>query len=310
MYRQTKDNVESFAHAKKICDTVKPLNRRDLNSREKAYIEVYGTIPVGERYRNWEIIKQVNPRKIVIHDYDSDSYYNRFTRNGIAPDVNRSAIIWRLSPQRTHETITIRNGGQGANTVRYTLLENILPSNLQFTVPYPSGGRQFIDGHYLPKTTDKNDYYLKFGRKVGDKKWTVFGNTYRHKFPQRLVDKKEKAIWKPYADAFFEWMLPLIPLQPYEEPDRSSDKPIFSYTHCDEIMKAKNYPLLTFSLVGEIFKEGSGHDLAEVLMVDFLSMVNERPEDMAKLKRQWNSHVNRKLNIIKTTYSEPVKKGK
>lgn len=197
MYRQTKENVESFADAKKICDTVKPITRRNPNSREKEYIEVYGTIPVGERWRNWEIIKQVNPRKIVIHDYDFDNYH------GIAPDVNRSAIIWELSPQRTHETITIRNGGQRANTSRYTFLDNILPSNLPFSTSY-DGGRQFIDGHYLPKTTDKNDYFLKFGRAVGFApnkefgfhKWAVLGHTYQYKFPQRLVDKKKK----PYGN--------------------------------------------------------------------------------------------------------------
>lgn len=327
MYRHTKHRVESFADAKKICDTVKPLNRRNLNDREKAYIEVYGTIPVGERYRNWEIIKQVNPRKIVIHDCDVDSYYNRFTRNGVTPDTNYSAIIWELSPQRTHETITIRNGGQGLNTSRYTFLDNILPSNLPFSTSY-DGGRQLIDGHYLPKTTVKNDYFLKFGRKVGKetyqqhlckgqiyrtgthyKEWTVLGHTYQHKFPQKLVDKKEKAIWKPYADAFFEWMLPLIPLQPYEE-HRGKDKPILSFSHYNGIRKAKNFPVPTFSLVGEIFKKGFEHDLAEVLMVEFLYRIQERPDDMSKLKRQWNDFVNKYLNLVKTTYPEPVKKGK
>tara|TARA_B100001989_G_scaffold214975_1_gene165327 strand:- start:228 stop:1154 length:927 start_codon:yes stop_codon:yes gene_type:complete len=308
MYRHTKHRVESFADAKKRCDTVKPLNRRNPNDREKAYIKVYGTIPVGERYRYWEIIKQVNPRKIVIHDYDSDSYYNRFTRNGIASDTNYSAIIWELSPLKDHETITIRNGGQGANTSRYTFLDNILPSNLPFEQSY-HGGRQFIDGHYLPKTTDKNDYFLKFGRKVGTRTWTVLGHTYQHKFPQKRVNKKEKATWKPYADAFFEWMLPLIPLQPYEE-HRWKDKPILPFSHYNGIRKAKNFPIPTFSLVGEIFKKGFEHDLAEVLMVEFLYRIQERPDDMSKLKRQWNDFVNKYLNLVKTTYPEPVKKGK
>jgi hypothetical protein len=224
-YRHYKTNLDTFHRVEEMYNTTKPM----VSKKHSLLDDIR---PLGPRNRKWERIKKFSYNCYGLMDggdYDglgehTRQWYDRRTKKpkDIKEEKEFAPILWTYDG--TRERIRIRNGLDNcAHTIRYTMLENALPSNMVF---YSDNGKQYVgiehgDGKKYQKDRDyflpKGDYPLEFERQVSpwdQNLWRVRGNTYKYVHPKKRVDKKRKAEIKPYSDKLLEYVVSMYNILP------------------------------------------------------------------------------------------------
>ena len=229
-YRHYKTNLDTFHRVEEMYNTTKPM----VSKKHSLSDDIR---PLGPRHRKWERIKKFSYNCYGLMDggdYDGLGEHTRqwYDRRTLKPsDIKQeqefAPILWTYDG--TRERIRIRNGlDNSAHTIRYTMLENALPSNMQF---YSDNGKQYVgiehgDGKKYQKDRDyflpKGDYPLEFERQVSpwdQNLWRVRGNTYKYVHPKKRVDKKRKAEIKPYSDTLLKYVASMYNILPSNDYD-------------------------------------------------------------------------------------------
>ena len=191
--------------------------------------------PIGPRSRAYERVIKVNRNKYVITnelrgDYD----------DGDIGVIKHAPITW--TRRDGVERIQIQNTRYPyADTLRYTLLENILPQGLYF---FCQNGKQYVQNNELDCTVSpavRPDPLLvpkvrayrhlglnKFqspqalaltferhnGRGESLSRWVNVGNTYSIEAERVTVDRHAKAKMKNGIDSFWAWLLDVYDFLP------------------------------------------------------------------------------------------------
>ena len=231
-YRHYKTNLDTFHRVEEMYNTTKPM----VSKKHSLSDDIR---PLGPRNRKWERIKKFSYNCYGLMDggdYDGLGEHTRQwydTRTMKPKDIKEekkfAPILWTYDG--TRERIRIRNGlDNSAHTIRYTMLENALPSNMVF---YSDNGKQYVgiehgDGKKYQKDRDyflpKGDYPLEFERETSRQRgpsslWRVCGNTYKYVHPKKRVDKKRKAEIKPYSDKLLEYVASMYNILPSNDYD-------------------------------------------------------------------------------------------
>ena len=222
--RHYKTNLDTFHRVEEMYNTTKRLV-------SKQHPLSHDIRPLGPRNRKWERVKKFSYNCYGLMDggsYDGLGEHTRhwYDRRTLKPsDIKQeqefAPILWTYDG--TRERIRIRNEiGDYTHTIRNTMIENALPSNMQF---YCHNGRQYVgiehgDGknyndYYLPK----GDYPLEFEREVNTHLWRVRGNTYKYVHPKKRVDRKRKAKIKPYSDTLLKYVVHMYNILPSTDYD-------------------------------------------------------------------------------------------
>ena len=207
--------------------------------------------------------------------------------------------------------IRIRNElSDYTHTIRNTMLENALPSNMQF---YCHNGRQYIgiehgdgknhDDYYLPK----GDYTLEFERETSRQRgpsslWRVRGNTYQYVYPKKRVDKKRKAKIKPHSDKLLEYVVSMYNILPSTNNEYFSNirmeywKRDFNFT--EKLCDPDNYRQLT-----SLFQEDMWNNLRDKQDWNERDAVENKlggDVDLPTLRSRYNSFINKYCDLIHT----------
>eukprot|EP00919_Chromeraceae_sp_WS-2016_P071171 GHVR01168619.1.p1 GENE.GHVR01168619.1~~GHVR01168619.1.p1 ORF type:complete len:300 (+),score=16.77 GHVR01168619.1:305-1204(+) len=200
MRYQHSTNLDTFHQVEEMYNTTKPI----VSKKHPLHHDIR---PFGPRTRKWERVKKFSYNCYGLMDGGSHDGLKEF-----AP------ILWTYDG--TRERIRIRNElGAYTHTIRNTMLENAVPSNMQF---YCRNGKQYItssrrnhDVYYLPK----GDYFLEFEREVNTHLWHICSDTYQYVHPKKRVDKKLKAKIKPYSDKLLEYVVSMYNILPSTDDD-------------------------------------------------------------------------------------------
>jgi len=229
--RHYKTNLDTFHRVEEMYNTTKPM----VSKKHPLHHDIR---PLGPRHRKWERIKKFSYNCYGLMDGGSHDGLKEF-----AP------ILWTYDG--TRERIRIRNElGAYTHTIRNTMLENAVPSNMQF---YCHNGKQYItssrrnhDVYFLPK----GDYFLEFEREVNTHLWHICSDTYQYVHPKKRVDKKRKAEIKPHVDKLLEYVVSMYNILP------STDDDYFNKTS-EELKEHCGYWLNRYTY--------HNHDLSDVI---------------------------------------------
>lgn len=180
--------------------------------------------PIGPRRYTHERIKKVSDTCYALLDgfYCSmtASYFNNPSdmekyQNNMAP------IMVERKPDGDY--IHIRNGSiNTVLTTRYNFITTWAPRGLDFVI---DNGKHFVKHddvrYYLPKTPYGYDWNAKTFRNEHDHKYLTFkalpNNKWErvsseHDMPVKRVDRDAKKELKPAIDAYYTWMITMLPL--------------------------------------------------------------------------------------------------
>jgi len=284
--RHYKTNLDTFHRVEEMYNTTKPI----VSKKHPLHHDIR---PLGPRNRKWERVKKFSYNCYGLMDGGSHDGLKEF-----AP------ILWTYDG--TRERIRIRNElGAYTHTIRNTMLENALPSNMHF---YCNNGRQYIgiehgdgknhDDYYLPK----GDYPLEFEREVNTSLWRVRGNTYQYVHPKKRVDRKRKAKIKPHSDKLLEYVVSMYNILPSTNNEYFSNirmeywKRDFNFT--ERLCDPDNYRQLT-----SLFQEDMWNNLRNLKMWSDMTDVENKlggDVDLPMLRARYNSFINKYCDLIHT----------
>ena len=284
--RHYKTNLDTFHRVEEMYNTTKPI----VSKKHPLHHDIR---PLGPRNRKWERVKKFSYNCYGLMDGGSHDGLKEF-----AP------ILWTYDG--TRERIRIRNElGAYTHTIRNTMLENALPSNMHF---YCNNGRQYIgiehgdgknhDDYYLPK----GDYPLEFEREVNTSLWRVRGNTYQYVHPKRRVDKKLKAKIKPYSDKLLEYVVSMYNILPSTDDDYFNkirrEYSTRDYNFTEKLCDPDNYRQLT-----SMFQEDMWNYLRYRKGWHERDTVENKlggDVDLPTLRAKYNSFINQYCDLIHT----------
>ena len=310
--RLWKTNLDTFHKVEEMYNTTKRLV-------SKQHPLSHDIRPFGPRNRKWERIKKFSYNCYGLMDggsYDGLGEHTRhwYDRRTLKPsDIKEekkfAPILWTYDG--TRERIRIRNEiGDYTHTIRNTMIENALPSNMQF---YCDNGKQYVgiehgDGknyndYYLPK----GDYPLEFERETSRQNgpsslWRVRGNTYKYVHPKKRVDKKRKAEIKPHIDKLLEYVVSMYNILPSTDNDYFHKirndywKRDFNFT--EKLCDPDNYRQLT-----SLFQEDMWNNLRNLKMWSDLKDVENKlggDVDLPTLRTKYNSFINKYCDLVHT----------
>jgi len=287
--RHYKTNLDTFHRVEEMYNTTKPI----VSKKHPLHHDIR---PLGPRNRKWERVKKFSYNCYGLMDGGSHDGLKEF-----AP------ILWTYDG--TRERIRIRNElGAYTHTIRNTMLENAIPSNMQF---YCHNGLQYVvidarykrdgdsrDDYYLPK----GDYPLEFEREVNTSLWRVRGNTYQYVHPKKRVDRKRKAEIKPYSDKLLEYVVSMYNILPSTNNEYFSNirmeywKRDFIFT--ERLCDPDNYRQLT-----SLFQEDMWNNLRNLKMWSDMTDVENKlggDVDLPMLRARYNSFINQYCDLIHT----------
>ena len=284
--RHYKTNLDTFHRVEEMYNTTKPI----VSKKHPLHHDIR---PLGPRIRKWERIKKFSYNCYGLMDGGSQDGLKEF-----AP------ILWTYDG--TRERIRICNEiSDYTHTIRNTMLENALPSNMHF---YCNNGRQYIgiehgdgknhDDYYLPK----GDYPLDFERGVNTSLWRVCGNTYQYVHPKKRVDRKRKAKIKPHSDKLLEYVVSMYNILPSTNNEYFSNirmeywKRDFNFT--EKLCDPDNYRQLT-----SLFQEDMWNNLRNLKMWSDMTDVENKlggDVDLPMLRARYNSFINKYCDLIHT----------
>jgi len=287
--RHYKTNLDTFHRVEEMYNTTKPI----VSKKHPLHHDIR---PLGPRNRKWERVKKFSYNCYGLMDGGSHDGLKEF-----AP------ILWTYDG--TRERIRIRNElGAYTHTIRNTMLENAIPSNMQF---YCHNGLQYVvidarykrdgdsrDDYYLPK----GDYPLEFEREVNTSLWRVRGNTYQYVHPKKRVDRKRKAEIKPYSDKLLEYVVSMYNILPSTNNEYFSNirmeywKRDFIFT--ERLCDPDNYRQLT-----SLFQEDMWNNLRNLKMWSDMTDVENKlggDVDLPMLRARYNSFINKYCDLIHT----------
>jgi len=225
--RHYKTNLDTFHRVEEMYNTTKPM----VSKKHPLHHDIR---PFGPRHRKWERIKKFSYNcyglmdggsydslgKATLQYHDSGTPQPKDTKQ----EQEFAPILWTYDG--TRERIRIRNEiGDYTHTIRNTMLENALPSSMQF---YCDNGRQYvvIDARYILDGESRDDYYLpkgdyplEFEREVNTHLWRICSDTYQYVHPKKRVDKKRKAEIKPHVDKLLEYVVSMYNILPSTDDD-------------------------------------------------------------------------------------------
>ena len=314
--RYYKTNLDTFHRVEEMYNTTKPI----VSKKHPLHHDIR---PLGPRIRKWERIKKFSYNCYGLMDGGSYDSLGRATRQwydsrtpqpkDIKEEKKFAPILWTYDG--TRERIRIRNEiGDYTHTIRNTMLENALPSNMHF---YCDTGRQYIgiehganrvyklrpDDYYLPK----GDYPLEFERETSRQNgpsslWRVRGNTYQYVHPKKRVDKKRKAEIKPHIDKLLEYVVSMYNILPSTDNDYFHKirndywKRDFNFT--EKLCDPDNYRQLT-----SLFQEDMWNYLRNLKMWSDLKDVENKlggDVDLPTLRTKYNSFINKYCDLVHT----------
>ena len=309
--RHYKTNLDTFHKVEEMYNTTKPL----VSKKHPLHHDIR---PLGPRVRKWERIKKFSYNCYGLMDggsYDglTKSFWPNYMYHPMPKDIKEekkfAPILWTYDG--TRERIRIRNEmGDHTHTMRNTMLENALPSNMHF---YCNNGRQYIgiehgdgknhDDYYLPK----GDYSLEFERETSRQRgpsslWRVRGNTYQYVHPKKRVDKKRKAEIKPYSDKLLEYVVSMYNILPSTDNEYFSNirmkywKRDFNFT--EKLREPDNYRQLT-----SLFQEDMWNNLRDKQDWNERDAVENKlggDVDLPTLRSRYNSFINKYCDLIHT----------
>ena len=311
--RYYKTNLDTFHRVEEMYNTTKPL----VSKKHPLHHDIR---PLGPRVRKWERIKKFSYNCYGLMDggsYDglTKSFWPNYMYHPMPKDIKEekkfAPILWTYDG--TRERIRIRNEmGDHTHTMRNTMLENALPSNMHF---YCNNGRQYIgiehgdgknhDDYYLPK----GDYPLEFERETSRQRWSgpsslwrVRGNTYQYVHPKKRVDKKRKAEIKPYSDKLLEYVASMYNILPSTDNEYFSNirmkywKRDFNFT--EKLREPDNYRQLT-----SLFQEDMWNNLRDKQDWNERDAVENKlggDVDLPTLRSRYNSFINKYCDLIHT----------
>ena len=310
--RYTKTNLDTFHRVEEMYNTTKPI----VSKKHPLHHDIR---PLGPRNRKWERVKKFSYNCYGLMDggsYDSlgkttRQYYGSRTPQpkDTKEEKKFAPILWTYDG--TRERIRIRNEiGDYTHSIRNTMLDNTLPSNMHF---YCHTGRQYIgiehgdgknhDDYYLPK----GDYPLEFERETSRQNgpsslWRVRGNTYQYVHPKKRVDKKLKAKIKPHSDKLLEYVASMYNILP------STDYEYFSnirreystrdYNFTEKLCDPDNYRQLT-----SLFQEDMFNNLRNRQSWNERGAVQNKlggDVDLPMLRSRYNSFINKYCDLVHT----------
>jgi len=305
--RYYKTNLDTFHRVEEMYNTTKPI----VSKKHPLHHDIR---PLGPRVRKWERIKKFSYNCYGLMDGGSYDGLGKATRHwydsrtpqpkDIKEEKKFAPILWTYDG--TRERIRIRNEiSDYTHTIRNTMLENALPSNMQF---YCHNGRQYIgiehgdgknhDDYYLPK----GDYPLEFEREVNTSLWRVRGNTYQYVHPKKRVDKKRKAKIKPHSDKLLEYVVSMYNILPSTNNEYFSNirmeywKRDFNFT--EKLCDPDNYRQLT-----SLFQEDMWNNLRDKQDWNERDAVENKlggDVDLPTLRSRYNSFINKYCDLIHT----------
>ena len=310
--RHYKTNLDTFHRVEEMYNTTKPI----VSKKHPLHHDIR---PLGPRVRKWERIKKFSYNCYGLMDGGSYDSLGRATRQwydsrtpqpkDIKEEKKFAPILWTYDG--TRERIRIRNElSDFTHTIRNTMLENALPSNMHF---YCNTGRQYIgiehgdgknhDDYYLPK----GDYPLEFERETSRQNgpsslWRVRGNTYQYVHPKKRVDKKRKAKIKPHSDKLLEYVVSMYNILPSTDNEYFSNirmeywKRDFNFT--EKLCDPDNYRQLT-----SLFQEEMWINLRNLKMWSDLTDVENKlggDVDLPTLRTKYNSFINKYCDLVHT----------
>ena len=314
--RYYKTNLDTFHRVEEMYNTTKPI----VSKKHPLHHDIR---PFGPRIRKWERIKKFSYNCYGLMDGGSYDGLGKVTRQwydsrtpqpkDIKEEKKFAPILWTYDG--TRERIRIRNElGDYTHSIRNTMLENALPSNMHF---YCDNGRQYIgiehganrvyklrpDDYYLPK----GDYPLEFERETSRQNgpsslWRVRGNTYKYVHPKKRVDKKRKAEIKPHIDKLLEYVVSMYNILPSTDNDYFHKirndywKRDFNFT--EKLCDPDNYRQLT-----SLFQEDMWNNLRNLKMWSDLKDVENKlggDVDLPTLRTKYNSFINKYCDLVHT----------
>ena len=311
--RYTKTNLDTFHRVEEMYNTTKPI----VSKKHPLHHDIR---PLGPRNRKWERIKKFSYNCYGLMDggsYDglgkaTLQYHNSRTPQpkDIKEEKKFAPILWTYDG--TRERIRIRNElGDYTHSIRNTMLENALPSNMHF---YCNTGRQYIgiehgdgknhDDYYLPK----GDYSLEFERETSRQRgpsslWRVRGNTYQYVHPKKRVDKKLKAKIKPHSDKLLEYVASMYNILPSTDPEyfnkiRNDYYRERDYNFLNKLYDPDNYRQLT-----SLFQEDMWNNLRNRQSWNERDAVENKlggDVDLPMLRSRYNSFINKYCDLVHT----------
>ena len=310
--RHYKTNLDTFHRVEEMYNTTKPI----VSKKHPLHHDIR---PLGPRVRKWERIKKFSYNCYGLMDggsYDSLGkatlqYHNSRTPQpkDIKEEKKFAPILWTYDG--TRERIRIRNEiSDFTHTIRNTMLENALPSNMHF---YCNTGRQYIgiehgdgknhDDYYLPK----GDYPLEFERETSRQRgpsslWRVRGNTYQYVHAKKRVDKKRKAVIKPHSDKLLEYVVSMYNILPSTDNDYfhkiRMEYSTRDYNFTEKLCDPDNYRQLT-----SLFQEDMWNNLRDKQDWNERDAVENKlggDVDLPTLRSRYNSFINKYCDLIHT----------
>jgi len=295
--------------------------------------------PIGPRSRAYERVIKVNRNKYVITNELRGNY-----DDGDIGAIKHAPITW--TRRDGVERIQIQNTRYPyADTLRYTLLENILPQGLYFFCQY---GKQYVitrEGAVppsdctrllLPKTKayrhlglnkfkSPQALALTFERHNGRgntlSRWVNVGNTYSIEAERVTVDRHAKAKMKNGIDSFWAWLLDVYDFLPVctgssYDPDsykyvRRINEELHKYTketyaHIPRVSEGHYY--VTKELLEDVLQDEK-HPYRTHVAVIFMSYATQplrSVEDVRALRKKYNAFINMCALLKKVTSKEKL----
>ena len=315
MRYQHSTNLDTFHQVEEMYNTTKPI----VSKKHPLHHDIR---PLGPRVRKWERIKKFSYNCYGLMDGGSYDGLGKATRHwydsrtpqpkDIKEEKKFAPILWTYDG--TRERIRIRNElGAYTHTIRNTMLENAVPSNMQF---YCHNGKQYItssrrnhDVYYLPK----GDYFLEFEREVNTHLWHICSDTYQYVHPKKRVDKKLKAKIKPYSDKLLEYVVSMYNILPSTDDDYFNKTSEELKEHCGYWLN--RYTCHAHDLSGVICDPEWHRHVTSLFQCEMWHYLRDRQPwgerkavqnklggdvDLPTLRARYNSFINRYCQLIST----------